>query len=286
MLHEPSLLKHIQSSDLKKITIPKFYNTNFSIFCSARPVYLQEAYGGSIQQQDNKHNQRKKYSHPIVRTESLERRSSSSNVSRQQDLSWSNKNSNNNRPSSMIFSSSQQNGHTGDVQEKPPERPPKKPHLRQATSSRENTPPPETPPRGHTPSMPPSRPPSRSSPPVKMSNCGVSTPSPQSEQSSRGTTPVSCQGSQLLRSSSSSSSIRCRPKFPSPPGSPNKKPSNQGSRRAAVSPDQHSKQGGHMPSIRRPCDELPLPPPPQLDESQNDDREKLIDGNCNKPTLR
>ena len=185
----------------------------------------------------------------------------------------------------MIFSSSQQNGHS-DGQEKPPERPPKKPHLRQATASRENTPPPVTPPRGHTPSMPPSRPPSRSSPPVKMSNGGVTTPIPQSEQSSRGATPVSSQGPHLLRSSSTSSSIRSRPKFPSPPGSPNKNPSNVGSRRAVVSPDTHQKQVGHMPSIRRPCDELPLPPPPQLDDSHNDALEELNDGNCNKPTLR
>ena len=264
----------------------KFVNIIFYSFFSARPVYLQEAYGGSIQQQDNKHNQRKKYSHPIVRTESLERRSSSTNASQQQDLSWSNKNSNNNnRPSSMIFNSSttQQNG-TSDGQEKPPERPPKKPHLRQA--SRESTPPPETPPRGHTPSMPPSRPPSRSSPPVKMSNGSIATPSPQSEQSSRGTTPVSSQGPPLLRSSSSSSSIRSRPKFPSPPGSPNKNPNIAGTRRMVTSPETHLKSGGQMPSVRRPCDELPLPPPPALDESHNDVGENLSDVVCNKPTLR
>ena len=188
----------------------------------------------------------------------------------------------------MIFSSHQQNDH-GDVQEKPPERPPKKPHLRKATSSRENTPPPVTPPRGHTPSVPPSRPPSRSTPPGRMSNGSMATPSPQSEQSSRGTTPVSYQGSQLLRSSSTSSSIRSRPKFPSPPGSPDKNTNNASSRRAVASPDTHlsnplQKQG--LPSVRRPCDELPLPPPPQLNESHNDAREELNEGNCNKPTLR
>ena len=185
----------------------------------------------------------------------------------------------------MIFNSSHQNGHATDVQEKPPERPPKKPHLRQA-SSRENTPPPQTPPRGHTPSVPPSRPPSRSSPPVKLSNGGLSTPILQSEQSSRGPTPVSSQGPQLLRSSSTSSSIRSRPKFPSPPGSPSKNPSNAGPRRSVVSPEAHPKPVGHKPSVRRPCDELPLPPPPQLDDSHIDTREKLTDGSCNKPTLR
>ena len=184
----------------------------------------------------------------------------------------------------MIFSSSHQNGHAAD--EKPPERPPKKPHLRQATSSRENSPPPQTPPRGHTPSVPPSRPPSRSSPPVKLSNGGLSTPILQSEQSSRGPTPVSSQGPQLLRSSSTSSSIRSRPKFPSPPGSPAKNPSNGGQRRSVVSPETNLKPAGHKPSVRRPCDELPLPPPPQLDDSHNDAREKLTDGGCNKPTLR
>ena len=279
----------------------------FISFCSARPVYLQEAYGGSLQQQDNKqHNQRKKYSHPIVRTESLERRSSSKNASsQQQDLSWSgkNNNNNNNRPSSMIFSSShQQNGH-GDLQEKPPERPPKKPHLRQAPTSRESTPPPETPPRGHTPSVPPLRPPSRSSPQGKMLNGGSSTPSPQSAQSSRGTTPVSGQAHQLLRSSSTTSSIKSRPKFPSPPGSPDKNPSNTrvSNVRALTSPDTSlndntqpsaplQKQGGQMHRVRRPSDELPLPPPPQMDESHNGSvREELMTtegNNGNKPTLR
>ena len=184
----------------------------------------------------------------------------------------------------MIFNSTHQNGHSNDAHEKPPERPPKKPHLRQ-TSSRESTPPPQTPPRGHTPSVP-SRPPSRSSPPVKLSNGGLSTPILQSEQSSRGPTPVSSQGPQLLRSSSTSSSIRSRPKFPSPPGSPSKNPSNAGPRRSVVSPDTHQKPGGQKPSVRRPCDELPLPPPPQLDDSHNDAREKLTDVGCNKPTLR
>ena len=60
----------------------------------------------------------------------------------------------------------------------PPERPPKKPHLR--TSSRENSPPPQTPPRGQTPTVP-SRPPSRTSP----SNGQV----PGSAHSSRVSTP-------------------------------------------------------------------------------------------------
>ena len=117
----------------------------------------------------------------------------------------------------------------------PPERPPKKPHLR---SSRENSPPPQTPPRGQTPSVP-SRPPSRTSPVGQM-------PVPGSAHSSRVSTP------NLFRSTSSSTtSSRCRPKFPSPPTSPTR--------------------GASSKSVRRPTDDLPLPPPPtDMNESSND----------------
>ena len=174
-------------------------NPNASItfsFYSARPVYLQEVYGGNGTSE--KQQRRKKYTHPI----------------------------NEDHPKSSSVSPGQA----------PPERPPKKPYLRSA--SRENSPPPQTPPRGHTPSVP-SRPPSRTSP-------NNATPAIGSTQSSRVSTPTA----HLLRSTSNSSSIRCRPKFPSPPGSP-------AVRRSPL----------NKPTSRRPTDELPLPPPPELEDS-------------------
>ena len=92
-----------------------------------------------------------------------------------------------------VYLQERYNGGTGtswsslNKSDSPPERPPKKPHLR---GSADSATPPITPPRGATPS---SRPPSRSS---------------NATPPSRGTTP--------------NSSIRGRPKFPSPPGSPEK----------------------------------------------------------------
>ncbi len=116
----------------------------------------------------------------------------------------------------------------------PPERPPKKPHLRGDSAT-----PPVTPPRGATPS---SRPPSRSS-----SNA---TPP------SRGTTP--------------NSSVRGRPKYPSPPGSPEK------TRLLPPPPIETSFDYDTPTTTTSNIQSMPLPAPPTENESRDEQ----------KPTLR
>eukprot|EP00095_Tigriopus_kingsejongensis_P005933 maker-scaffold316_size209483-snap-gene-1.28 protein:Tk05933 transcript:maker-scaffold316_size209483-snap-gene-1.28-mRNA-1 annotation:"protein shroom" len=108
----------------------------------------------------------------------------------------------------------------------PPERPPKKPHLR-SSSSRESTPPPGTPSRGHTPS--------RSS----------------SSSSSRVNTPV-------LYSRSSSFQHASKPKCPTPPSSP--APLLKARSPTPPPPPSPLLRGNTPPNL---CD-LPLPPPPAL----------------------
>lgn len=118
----------------------------------------------------------------------------------------------------------------------PPERPPKKPHLRGNS-------PPATPPRGVTPiSRPPSRTSSNATPP------------------SRGTTPTS--------------SVRGRPKFPSPPGSPEKSRITPPIGTVPPPPMETNFDYDTPTSIQ----DMPLPPPPPVLEESTEEQEK--------PTLR
>lgn len=123
----------------------------------------------------------------------------------------------------------------------PPERPPKKPHLRNPDSAS----PPVTPPRGVTPS--------NSSRPSSRSSSNATPPS-------RGTTP--------------NSSMRNRPKFPSPPGSPEK--SRIQELPLPPPPPMETNFDYDTPSIQ----DMPLPAPP----STMDTTEKT-EGD-DKPTLR
>jgi hypothetical protein len=130
-------------------------------------------------------------------------------------------------------------------QTNPPERPPKKAHLRG-----DSTTPPVTPPRGATPS---SRPPSRTS-----SNA---TPP------SRGNTPTSS----VLRAN--------RPKFPSPPGSPEK--SSRIQDLPLPPPPTETSFDYDTPIIDTPptstIQNMPLPAPPMESDSMEGDE---------NPTLR
>ena len=120
----------------------------------------------------------------------------------------------------------------------PPERPPKKPHLR---GPGDTTTPPITPPRGATPcSRPDSRSSSNATPP------------------SRGTTPTS--------------SVRgSRPKFPSPPGSPEKSRLKEGLPwEAPPPPPMETNFDYGTPTDQKGVSNIqsmPLPPPPTLEES-------------------
>ena len=134
----------------------------------------------------------------------------------------------------------------------PPERPPKKPHLR---GSSDSATPPITPPRGVTPSNNSSRPASRAS-----SNA---TPP------SRGTTPTSS----IIRNN--------RPKYPSPPGSPEK--SRLQETPLPPPPPMETNFDYDTPSEKSSIQSMPLPPPPAPVSKAEVETVVSIE---DKPTLR
>ena len=130
----------------------------------------------------------------------------------------------------------------------PPERPPKKAYLR---GSSDSATPPITPPRGVTPS--------NSSRPASRASSNATPPS-------RGTTPTSS----IIRNN--------RPKYPSPPGSPEK--SRLQETPLPPPPPMETNFDYDTPSEKSSIQSMPLPPPPATAEVET------VVSIEDKPTLR